>query len=112
MPYSSFGSYTYFVVETKHIGWINCDKCRIQYITKPTQVTIWFSADEADQLAEVTCPSCKTLVESRIGVEAFMSFKRYGVEVKNFNDKFEPLSDEQISEWDISKELAAFYAKA
>lgn len=88
------------------LGWMRCDTCAIQYITDPAQVTMWRDHDEIEVYAEIACPKCYQTVRSLISYETLLVFKRHGIEVNDYNDKFEPLTAELIDSWDIDAELA------
>lgn len=91
------------------LGYVQCDDCdRFVYIKKPTDIVIWFHPDDPRPLCEVTCPSCNKLVASRIDFDHMANFRRRGVTIRDFNDKFEALSEQMIEEWDIDSELDAF----
>jgi hypothetical protein len=97
-------------METKmgFLGWMRCETCAIQYITDPSQVTLWHTHDEPEIYAEIACPKCSAIVRSLISDDTLAVFERNGIEVRSYNDKFEPLTDDIIDSWDIDAELASF----
>ncbi len=88
------------------IGYINCDRCNTQYIEDPDSVTVWYNDDNDQQLADVVCPQCHEISSDRIDLDTLYVFKMAGCHFKPFNDKFAPLTEDEIALWDINDELA------
>lgn len=89
----------------KVIGYIECDSCsRYTQIDNPEQVTIWYHPD-GKPIASVECTSCGDTVESKIGMDHMRNFKKHGCRISDLSDKFEPLTEEMIDNWDIDAEL-------
>jgi hypothetical protein len=95
-----------FIV-AKYVGHMNCSTCGYVYITDPMSVTIWFALDNKEQLCETTCPKCKQIRSSRIGLDDFVALRTHGVQVKPLGEKFEKLTEEMIDKWDSQKEFAS-----
>jgi hypothetical protein len=87
--------------EMGYIGYLECDNCSsFVYIKKPDDVQIWYHPDDPRPLCEAKCTKCNTLVSSRIDFDHMANFKRRGCAVKDFNDKFAPLTEADIDAWD------------
>lgn len=88
-----------------YIGHIVCANCGFNYITDPEQVTIWLVPDAQQQYAEVTCSGCSAIVSGRLDHSDLLIFQSHGVEFRDLNEKFSTLTEKEISEWKIEKEL-------
>ena len=89
-----------------YLGYVECDECgKYTYINKPEEVKIWFHPDDAKALAEVDCVNCGVTVESKISFDHVQNFKRRGCTIMGLNDRYAPLTEEFIDEWDIDGEL-------
>lgn len=89
------------------LGYLECDNCdSYVYLNKPEDINVWFHPDDPRPLAEALCPKCGNTVSSRIPHDHMANFKRRGVIIRDFNDKFEPLTEEMIEAWDIESEFA------
>jgi hypothetical protein len=88
------------------IGFVECDACKVfTHITEPKNLTIWYHPDDPEILSEVRCPSCGHIQPSRIQYDDFSNFRKRGCSIRSFGEKFEPLTEEAIDEWDIDAEL-------
>ena len=89
-----------------YIGYAECDECQeFVYYSDPSQINIWYHQDDPSALAEVECPKCKHIIVSRIPFDHQANFKKRGCVFKSFNEKFTPLTEKEIDEWDIEAEL-------
>lgn len=92
-----------------YLGYVECDKCtNFVYIDSPSEIAIWYHPDDPKPLAEVMCTECNHLVVSRIEFHEMANFRKRGCVVKSLNDKFTPLTEQMIDEWDdaaIEEEL-------
>jgi hypothetical protein len=85
-----------------------CDECtEVTYVRDAAGVKIWYHPDDPEPLSEVICGHCGYVIQCRIGMDHMLNLRQRGVEVKDLNDKFEPLTEEMIDEWDIDAELLA-----
>lgn len=92
-----------------YIGYLECDNCsKIVYITKPSEIEIWFHPDDPRPLCEAKCTNCGEMVSSRIDHDHMANFKRRGCSVRDLNDKFPPLTEEEIESWDVEADLKQF----
>lgn len=83
-----------------------CDECdNLTYVKDSEGVKIWYHPDDPEPLTEVICGHCGYVIQERIGMDHLMNLRARGVQVRDFNDKFEPLTEEMIDEWDIEAEL-------
>lgn len=91
-----------------YIGYLECDNCNsFVYIKKPGDVKIWFHPDDPRPLTEAACPKCNHVVSSRIDYEHMRNFVKRGCKLSDFNERFSPLTEDEIDAWDIDAELAA-----
>jgi phage FluMu protein Com len=96
-----------------YIGYLECDNCNhFVHIKNPDELTIWYHPDDSRSLASVKCPKCKHTTESRIEYDDMANFKIKGCKVKDFGDKFVPLTEELIDEWDIVADLKSLLKQA
>lgn len=90
-----------------YIGYLECDNCsEFFYIKKPDDIKIWFHPDDPQPLCESTCGNCNHVVSARIDFDHMANFKRRGCVIRDWNDRFGPLTEEEIDGWDIDAELA------
>jgi hypothetical protein len=66
---------------------------------------IWFAPDAQKQLVNVKCPGCGRVIEARLDFDDTAAFRSHGVVFKPLTEKFEPLTEQSIDEWDIDREL-------
>lgn len=95
-------------MDVGYIGYAECDNCfKFVYYNDPSQIDIWYHEDDPCVLAEVKCTFCGHIVVSRIAYDHMANFRRRGCVLKDLNDKFPPLTEQEIDEWDIDAELLA-----
>jgi hypothetical protein len=95
------------------LGYATCDECdELTYFDEPSNINIWFHPDDPKVLAEVDCVHCGYSIQARMGYDHLMNLKRRGCVVRDFNDKFEPLTEEMIDAWDIDAEVMDLLATA
>lgn len=89
-------------MKTVIIGYVQCDNCR-EYvdIDAPQRVTIWSHPDDPKALASVACPQCEFVTTSPIESDHLANFQKKGCVVKPYSDRFEPLTEKAIDEWDF-----------
>lgn len=84
-----------------YLGYVECDNCtKYVYIDSPSDIAIWYHPDDPKPLAEVTCTECDHLTVSRIDFHEMINFRKRGCVVKSLNEKFSPLTEKMIDEWD------------
>lgn len=89
----------------KYLGHIRCPQCGYTYITDPKRVIIYFNFDSPEQLTEVSCEGCDQILEGKIDLADVIAFSSNGVEISDLNNKFPPLTNNDIDNWDIEEEL-------
>jgi predicted nucleic-acid-binding Zn-ribbon protein len=88
-----------------YLGYAECDSCgKFNYYLKAEDISIWFHPDDPYALTEATCKKCGYTVVSRISHDHLRNFMRRGCALKDFSDRFKPLTEEEIDEWDIEAE--------
>ncbi len=86
-------------MEVKFVGFIECTCSTYVYLDKAKDVKIWHHPDDVYPLAEVNCPTCKSLISCRITWDHVANFRQRGVKIRELNDKFKPITEEEISEF-------------
>lgn len=87
----------------KYLGHVICSECGYRHIRQASQVTIWYAKDQKRQTATVVCDGCGNSIDSNIGLEDLIAFTQLGVTAKPLSDKFTPLTEAQIDEWDFAE---------
>jgi len=93
------------------LGFYECPNCGFQYIRNTDEVAIWINADDYLQLVQIHCNQCNTLIEDNIPFFEVAAFRNHGVKLKEFNDHFHKLTEQDIESWDIEKELKSVFGK-
>lgn len=88
-----------------YIGSVSCKKCGIQYIDNRELVTVWHTADTKFEICEIECPECHRIITESIDPPTAYIFKLQGCNFKDLNDKYEPLTEELINNWNIGEDL-------
>jgi endogenous inhibitor of DNA gyrase (YacG/DUF329 family) len=87
------------------VGHVRCPKCGHQNITDTRLISIFFALDAMQQVCTVKCPSCALEIDSKLDPEDFLKFRTHGVKMQPLSAKFKPLTEAEIDEWDIEKDL-------
>jgi hypothetical protein len=94
-----------------YLGYVECDNCtKYVYIDSPADIQIWYHPDDPKPLAEAICNDCGHVITSRIDFLEMANFRKRGCIVRDFNDKFPPLTEQMIDEWDDEAIEAELYA--
>ena len=94
-----------------YLGYVECDSCtKYVYINSPADIQIWYHPDDPKPLAETTCKECDHKITSRIDFMEMANFRKRGCLIRDFNDKFEPLTEAMIDEWDDNAIEAELFA--
>lgn len=90
--------------DVRYLGYVECDHCdKYAYIDSPAQINIWYHPDDdRSALAETVCSECGELIVGRIDFNEMMNFRKRGCVVRDYNDKFPPLTKEMVDQWDDS----------
>lgn len=95
----------------KFIGYIECDSCgKFVHISNPDDIYIWAHPDDPRPLAQATCP-CGSKVTSRIDRDHMINFKKRGCKIRDYSERFEPLTEEAIDDWDFEKDFASTFGE-
>lgn len=89
----------------KFLGHILCPTDGYTYIIDATKVTTYFSPDLSLYLTEVVCEQCGRTIEGKIDKEALIAFMGHGIRVIPYGNRFDPLTEDMILEWNIDKDL-------
>lgn len=93
-----------------YIGYVECDNCdQYVYIKDARDLKIWFHPDDPKPLSEIECTNCHTLVQSRISWEHMVNFRRRGCKVTDLNERFTPLTEEEIENWDFDADYEKYF---
>lgn len=88
-----------------YIGYAECDDChKFVYYSDPANIYIWDHPNDKT-IAEVVCPLCGLKIVSQISADHRENFRRRGCVINHINDKFPPLTEKDIDEWDIDAGL-------
>jgi hypothetical protein len=94
-----------------YLGYLECDNClKFVYINSPADIHIWYHPDDPKPLAEASCGECGHTVSSRIDFIEMANFRKRGCLIRSFGDKFSPLSEQMIDEWDDAAIEAELFA--
>lgn len=87
------------------ICWINCDNCGTVDIEDSADIVLWHTQDLIRIICEITCPRCMQPTTESIGSIPEQFFRGHGARTKDLNDKYEPLTETDIDNWNMMEEL-------
>jgi hypothetical protein len=85
----------------------SCDKT--VYMKNPADIKIWYHPDDPNPLTEVVCSFCGEIIRARITPDHYMNLRKRGCMIRGYGDRFEPLTEEMIDNWDIDAELSIHF---